>query len=329
MMGQADSIKRRGVGAASTVLLSAAFALPFAAAEYPERPVVAIVPFAAGSSNDVIARRISPNLAKALGQQVIIENRPGADGRIGIEALTKAAPDGYTILFSGGAVSLIPALRKNVGWDPVRQVQPVAEVGSNPYVVAVNPNVPARDLAALLQLARAQPGRLNAAAGGNSSEMAVAQFRIRTGTRIEGIPYKGTGLAALSGATGDADFAIMDATAWPPFVAAGRVRALAVASANRIAILPQVPTTQEAGLSDFTVGAQFGVYTVGGAPAAIVRRLNAEINRILATPEVAKSFLEAGLERGNQSVENYTRQYHADLAKWKDVVARAKIPMTD
>ena len=299
------------------------------AGEYPERMLIAIVPFAAGSSNDVIARRISPHLARALGQSVIIENRPGADGRIGIEALTKAAPDGYTILFSGGAVTLIPALRKNVGWDPVRQIQPVAEVGSNPYVIAVNPNVPAQNLGALLRLAQQQPGRLNAAAGGNSSEMAVAQFRIRTGVRVEAISYKGTGLAALAVATGEADFAIMDATAWPAFVAAKRVRALAVAGNNRIAILPEVPTTQEAGLADFTVGAQFGVYTTGGAPAAAVRRLNAEINCVLAMPEMIKSFSEAGLERGNQSVESYTRQYLADLAKWRDVVARAKIPMTD
>ncbi|HTD89875.1 MAG TPA: tripartite tricarboxylate transporter substrate-binding protein, partial [Burkholderiales bacterium] len=117
--------------------------LDSAAAEYPERQLTAVVPFAAGASNDVIARRMTPYLAKALGQQIIIENRPGADGHIGIEAMAKAAPDGYTLLFSGGAVALIPALRRNVAWDPLRNIQPVAELGTIPYVIAVNPNVPA------------------------------------------------------------------------------------------------------------------------------------------------------------------------------------------
>ncbi len=306
--------------------------LPFggaAHAQYPERQLIAVVPFAAGASNDVIARRVSPHLAKALGQQVIVENRPGADGRIGIEVAAKAAPDGHTILFSGGAVALIPALRKNVAWDPVRQIQPVAELGTIPYVIAVNPNVPAQSVTAFLKLAMAQPGRLNGSAGGNSSELAIALFRIKTGTRMEIIPYKGTGHAALAVATGEADFAIMDASAWLPFVAARRVRALAVMGAKRLAALPDVPTMLEAGFQDFNSGAQFGVYTTGGTPINAVRRLNTEINRIVATPEMTKSFLAIGLEPAGKSVEEYTRLYLSDLAMWKDVVARAKIPMTD
>ncbi len=312
-----------------TVMLAALLLSRAAWAQYPERHLAAIVPFAAGASNDVIARRVAPYLAKALGQQVIIENRPGADGRIGIEVVAKATPDGYTILFSGGAVTLIPALRKNVAWDPLRQIQPVAELGTIPYVIAVNPNVPAHSLAALIKLAAAHPGKLNGSAGGNSSEMAIALFRIKTGTRMEIISYKGTGHAALAVATGEADFAIMDASAWLPFIPATRVRALAVMGAKRIAILPGVPTTQEAGLPDFISGAQFGVYTTGGTPANVVRRLNAEINRITATPEMTKSFLTIGLEPANKTVEAYTRLYLADLALWKDVVTRAKIPMTD
>ena len=321
----------RQVAASASITVLLTMAPPFdrAAAEYPERQLVAIVPFAAGATNDIMARRISPHLVKALGQQIIIENKPGADGRIGIEAMAKAAPDGYTILFSGGAVVLIPALRKNVGWDPVRQIQPVAELGVIPYVIAVNPNVPAHSVAALVKLAKTQPGKLNGAAGGNSTEMAIALFRIKTGTRVEVIPYKGTGHAALAVATGEADFAIMDAAAWLPLIPAKRVRALAVAGEKRIAILPDVPTMQEAGLPDFTADAQFGVFTTGGTPAGVVRRLNADINRITATPEIAKSFHDIGMVPSNKTVESVTRQYLTDLAKWKDVVTRAKIPMTD
>lgn len=321
----------RYIAAPASIAVFLTLALPHGstAAEYPERNISAIVPFAAGASNDVIARRVSPHLAKALGQQVIIENRPGADGRIGIEAMAKAAPDGHTILFSGGAVALIPALRKNVPWDPVRNIQPVAELGSIPYVIAVNPNVPAHSVTAFIKLATGHPGKLNGSAGGNSSEMAIALFRIKTGTRMEIIPYKGTGYAALAVATGEADFAIMDASAWLPYIPAKRVRALAVMGAKRISVLPDVPTMQEAGLPDFTSGAQFGVYTTGGAPMTVVRRLNAEINRIVATPEMTKSFLAIGMDPANKSVEAYTRLYLADLAMWKDVVMRAKIPMTD
>ena len=314
---------------ASIAVLTLALPHGSTAAEYPERNISAIVPFAAGASNDVIARRVSPHLAKALGQQVIIENRPGADGRIGIEAMAKAAPDGHTILFSGGAVALIPALRKNVPWDPLRNIQPVAELGTIPYVVAVNPNVPAHSVTAFIKLATVHPGKLNGSAGGNSSEMAIALFRIKTGTRMEIIPYKGTGHAALAVATGEADFAIMDASAWLPFIPAKRVRALAVMGTKRVSVLPDVPTMQEAGLPDFTSGAQFGIYTTGGASMTVVRRLNAEINRIVATPEITKSFLAIGMDPANKSVEAYTRLYLADLAMWKDVVTRAKIPMTD
>jgi tripartite-type tricarboxylate transporter receptor subunit TctC len=311
------------------VLLTLAWPVNSIAAEYPERNLTAVVPFAAGASNDVIARRITPHLAKALGQQIIVENRPGADGRIGIEAMAKAAPDGYTILFSGGAVALIPALRRNVNWDPIRNIQPVAELGTIPYVIAVNPNVPAHSVAAFIQLAKANPGKINGSAGGNSSEMSIALFRIKTGARMEIIPYKGTGYAALAVATGEADFAIMDASAWLPFLSAKKVRALAVLGAKRIAAMPDVPTAQEAGLADFISGAQFGVYTTGGTPVNNVRRLNSEINRIVATPEMSKSFLAIGMEPGSKSVEAYTRLYLADLAMWKDVVTRAKIPMTD
>ena len=299
------------------------------AADYPERNVIAVVPFGAGSSNDVIARRMGPHLAKALGQQVIIENRPGADGRIGIEVMAKAVPDGHTLLFSGGAVALIPALRKHVPWDPLRSIQLVAELGTIPYVIAVNPNVPAPNVAAFIKLALAQPGRLNGSAGGNSSEMSIALLRIKTGTRMEIIPYKGTGYAALAVATGEADFAVLDASAWLPYLRAKRVRALAVMGEKRIAAMPDVPTMREAGYAGHESGAQFGIFTTGGTPLKTVQRLNTEINRIVATPEITKSFIGIGMEPGGMTVDAFTKRYFADLAQWKDVVGQAKIPMTD
>src|SRR6185503_4843549 len=273
-----------------------------AGAEYPEKPLRAIVPFSAGGPNDTIARIVSPMLSKALGQQVIVENRPGADARIGIEALARSAPDGYTILFSAGAVALIPALRRNVPYDPVRDVLPVAELGNAPYGIGVHPQVPARNLAELIRLARQHPGKLNASSSGSTSFMAQVLFQLKTGTRIVNIPYKGGGEAALAVVRGEADLAILDVSALMPHVSAGRVRMLAVASDKRAAALPDVPTTREAGL-DYTAGGIFSVFTTGKTPSEIVRRLNAELTRIVQQPETAKRFALLGIEPSTKTVE--------------------------
>lgn len=299
------------------------------AADYPERQLVAIVPYAPGSTTDTMARRVSPLLAKGLGQQVIIQNRAGAEGRIGTEAMTKAAPDGYTILFTGAAIAMTPAIRKNISWDPVRQVQPVAELGESAYVIVVNPTVPANNLAAFVNLAKNYPGKLNGSAGGDSTGMALALFRIKTGSRAETITYKGTGLAALAVVSGEVDFAILDASAWLAFIPSGRVRALAVAGKKRLSALPEIPTTDEAGLPDYHVGSMFGVYTTGGVPMNIVRRLNAEINNIITAPDMARGLNRLGLAPTPLSVEQFTQRYMSDLAKWKEVVKRANLPILD
>ena len=311
-------------GAATLIL--AAFFSSAASAEYPDRPLRAIVPFSAGASNDTMARLIAPMLTKALGQQVIVENRPGADGRIGIEALARAAPDGHTLLFSGGAVALIPALRRAVPYDPVRDVQPVADLATAPYAIATHPQVPAKNIAELIGLAKRSPGKLNGAAGGNSTFMNLALFQLKTGTRIVTIPYKGTGDAALAVVRGEADFAIMDLSNFLTHLPSGRIRILAVAGDRRSRAAPEIPTTKEAGL-DFIAGALFIVFTTGRTPPDIVRRLNAEFNRIVSSPEITSRFAALGIDPAPRTVEECTRQYLGDLAKWIDVVARAKIPL--
>jgi tripartite-type tricarboxylate transporter receptor subunit TctC len=295
-------------------------------AEYPERLVRAIVPFSAGGPNDTVARIVSPSLAKALGQQVVVENRPGAEARIGIEALARSAPDGYTILFSAGAVALIPALRRNVPYDPIRDTLPVAELGNAPYGIAVHPQVPARSLGELIELARKNPGKLNGASAGSSSFLAQVLFQLQTGTRLTNLPYKGGNDAALAVLRGEADLAIMDFSSLAPHVASGRMRLLAVTSSKRAPTQPAVPTTREAGL-DYTAGGTFSVFTVGGTPADIVRRLNAEITRIVEMPTTATRFAAVGITASTKTVDEMLRWHHAELAKWKDVVVRAKIPL--
>lgn len=318
------------ITAAAILLLSSTLPIDMAwAADYPERQLTAIVPYAAGSTTDTMARLVCPPLAKALGQQVIIVNRAGADGRIGTETMAKAAPDGYTIAFSGGAIALTPAVRKNVPWDPVRQIQPVAQLGDSSYIIAVNPSVPANNLAAFLSLVKKYPGKLNASVGGDATGMALALFQIRTGSRAETITYKGTGLAGVALASGEVDFAILDASAWVAFIPSGRVRALAVSGDKRLAAFPDIPTTDEAGLRDYKVGSMFGIYMTGGSPISAARRINAEVNKIIAMPDIIKSLTQAGLEPNPKSIEQFTKIYMDDLAKWKEVVARAKIPLMD
>jgi tripartite-type tricarboxylate transporter receptor subunit TctC len=316
----------RQLQAILTALVSWILCSSQAFADYPDRMLRAIVPFSAGGPNDIAARVISPSLSKALGQQVIVENRPGADARIGIEALARSAPDGYTILFSAGAVALIPALRRNVPYDPIRDTLPVAELGNAPYGIAIHPQVPARTLNALIELARQSPGKLNSASAGSSSFLAQALFQLQTGTRIVNLPYKGAGDAALAVVRGEADLAIMDFSSLMPHVAPGRLRLLAVTSSQRAPTLPAVPTTREAGF-DYTVGGTFSVFTVGGTPPDIVRRLNAEITRIVEMPATASRFAALGITTSTRTVDDMMRWHLAELAKWKDVVVRAKIPL--
>lgn len=300
-----------------------------AIAEYPEKPVRAIVPFAPGSSNDLMARLTTPLMSRDMGQQVVIVNMPGADGRIGIDAMVRSAPDGYTILYSGGAISLIPALRKTVPFDPDRDVQPIAELASGPYIVAATPKLPVRNLAELVKYAQDNPGKLNAAVSGNSSFMAIVMFQALTGGKVETINYKGTGPAALALMAGEVQLASMEASAFANFIPSGKIRGLAVAGPRRVLGLPDVPTTREAGMPDYLVGTAFGVYTRGGTPMPILRRLNAEINKAVASAEVTKHLRTSGLEPSATTVEEYTQQYRKDVARWKSVVAKAGLPLQD
>ena len=319
----AGRLRTRLLGA--TLLATLSFGA--AAAEYPEKPLRAIVPFTPGGPNDILARVISPLLAKGLGQNVIVENRPGADGRIGIEALARAAPDGYTILFSGSAVALIPALRKNVPYDPVRDIQPVSELGTSPFVIVVHPQVPARNLTQLIDLLKKNPGKLNGSSGGNTTFMSLVFFQLKTGTRIVNIPYKGAGDAALAIVRGEADMAIMDYLAFGHHLQSGRIRMLALAADKRSPELPDLPTTKEAGLPGYTAESLFGVFTTGKTPPEAVRRLNMEINKIIASPDISKRLVALGMEPSQKSADEFTRHYLSEVAKWKDVVARAKIPL--
>ena len=311
------------------VLLVLAMPSFTADAQYPERLIRAIVPFAPGGSNDGMARLISPELSKALGQPVIVENRPGAAGNIGIDAVAKSPPNGYTILYSATASTQNPAIYRKLPYDPLRDIQPVAEIGQAPYVVLVNPRVPAKNVQELINLARKHPGKLNAAAGGIGTRLSSELFQIQNKLKLEIIPYNGTGPAALAVLTGESDFGIMDASPLHGQIAAGRIRALAVAGEKRLSSFPNIPTMAEAGFPDYKSSALFGVYVAAGTPMDIVHKLNATINKIISTPAMAQRLRELGAEPNPKSVDAFSALYRAEIEKWKTIVRQANIPQID
>jgi tripartite-type tricarboxylate transporter receptor subunit TctC len=300
-----------------------------AQADYPERLIRAIVPFATGGTNDINARMIAPHLGKVLGQQVVVENRPGAAGNIGIEVVAKSPPDGYTILFSATASTQNPALFRNLRFDPLTDIQPVAAIAEYPYAIMVNAHLPAKSVRELIALAQKNTAMLNASAGGIGTRLSVELFRIRNNIRVEVITYNGTGQAALALATGETQLAISDATPFVPFLASGRVRVLALASERRLPTFPDTPTTAEAGLPGFIAGATAGVYVQGKTSTAIVQTLNSAINKVTAQPEMKEQLRKQGGNAEALSVNDFTQWYRREIQTWKDIVARAKIPPVD
>jgi len=287
--------ERRGTLCTALVVLALSSIVHTACAQYPGRPdrtIRAIVPFSTGGTNDITARLIAPHLAKTLGQQVVIENRPGAAGNIGIEAVAKSAPDGYTILFSATASTQNPALFRQLRFDPINDIQPMAAIAEYPYAIVVNAQLPVKNVRELIALAQKSKDMLNASAGGIGTRLSVELFKIRNNVRAEVVTYGGSGQAALAVATGETQLAIMDTTPFQPFLASGRVRLLAVASERRLAIFPDTPSAAEAGLPGFKAGKQGG---------------SSEPTR----------------------VDELTQWYRREIQTWKEIVARAKIPPVD
>lgn len=298
-------------------------------AQYPERLIRAIVPFSTGGTNDITARMIAPHLSKALGQPVVVENRPGAAGNIGIEAVARSAPDGYTLLFSATASTQNPALFRNLRFDPINDIQPVAAIAEYPYAIVINAHLPVKNVRDLINLAQKNPASLNASAGGIGTRLSVELFSIRNNIRVEVITYSGSGQAALAVATGETQLAIMDTTPFQPFLSSGRVRLLAMASDRRLPNFPDTPTAAEAGLPGFKAGATAAVYVAGKTPAAIVQTLNTAVNNVIALPEVKEQLRKQGGSSEPTSVNDLTQWYRREIQVWKDIVARAKIPPVD
>ena len=318
------------IGFALSLLVSLLGALPspIAAQPYPMRPIRIVVPYPAGGTSDILARSLGEKLTGALGQPVVVDNKPGANGNLGADLVAKALPDGYTLLLGDiGALAISPSVYPTLPFDPVRDFAPVTMVAYSPHILVVNPAVQANSVQELVALAKAKPGKLNFAISGvgGAPHLAGVEFALRTGVKWEYIPYKGGSQAIADVAAGQADVTLNGMLATYPLVKGGKLKLLAVSSPRRVAAIPDVPTIAESGLPGFETGSWQGVVAPQGTPREIVARLNAEIGRILATPEMRDKLGNQGADVRNNSPEEFAAFIRTEKDRWAKVVKDANV----
>jgi tripartite-type tricarboxylate transporter receptor subunit TctC len=312
------------------VLLTAvitAIAAPFTfaqgAANYPTKPVRLVVPFPAGGTTDILARAVAQTLSEAWGQQVIVDNRPGAGGNIGSDLVAKSKPDGYTLLMGTvGTHAINPSLYKNMPYDHVKDFAPVILVAGVPNVLVVNPSLPVHSVPELIAYAKANPGKLNFASSGNGTSIHLSGelFKAMTGVEMTHVPYKGSAPALTDLIGGQVQLMFDNLPSSLPFIKAGKLRALAVTSGARAAALPDLPTLAESGLPGFEASSWFGVLAPAGTPRDIVAKLNGAIAGWLASPEAKEKLLAQGAIAAGGAPDDFARHIGAETSKWAKVV---------
>ena len=297
-----------------------------AAQEYPTKPIRLIVPFPPGGTVDISARAISPGIVEALGQNVIVDNRGGAQGLVGSAIVAKAPPDGYTLLMgSNSSLTAAPALSPGIAqYNPVRDFAAVSLVAETPFVLVVHPSVPARTVKELIALAKAKPAAMTMASGG-VSHLAGEHFQTLTGTKFTNVPYQGAGPASIALMGGQVDLMFDQLSGAIGSIKAGKTRALAVSFQKRAAAVPEVPTMREAGVPAFAVTSIVGVLAPAGTSTDVINRLNAAIHKVLAMPATKERFSTLVLEPSPSTPEQFAAYIREDLARWQKVVKDAGI----
>ena len=298
------------------------------AQNYPEKSVRVVVPFPPAGAADIVARHVTQKLSEAFGVQFVVDNRAGAGGAIGTDLAAHAAPDGYTLLnASSSSMSINPHIGAGTPYDPQRSFTPVVLIGYAPNVLVIHPSVPAKTVKELIAFAKARPDALNVASNGNGtiSHLTLELFKQRTGIRLVHVPYKGSSQATIDLMAGQVSMLF---AAYPSVVAqvqSGKLRALAVTSAKRAAIAPQLPTMAEAALPGFESSQWWGLYGPAGLPPAIVARLNTELNKILRTSDIKQRFAADGAEPGSGTPNDLAVYLKNDYEKWGKVIRASGI----
>jgi len=300
------------------------------AQNYPNKPIRMIVTFAAGGGADFMGRMIGQKLSETLGQAVIVDNRAGAGGAIGNEAVAKAAPDGYTLLLgAAGPLVISPALYAKLPFDTVKDLAPITLLAHVPFALCTHPSIPVNDAKELIALAKRRPGKLNFGSSGTAGapHLAGELFKASAGVNMVHVPYKGLAPAITDLIGGQLDLIFADVNLVKPHVESNRLRGLAVTGATRSAILPQLPTVSEAALPGYQAGTWYGVLAPAGVPREVVARLNAEINRILASSETRERLATQGAEPAGNTPEQFAAMIRTELDKWAQVVKAANIKL--
>ncbi|WP_445658234.1 Bug family tripartite tricarboxylate transporter substrate binding protein [Achromobacter sp. NCFB-sbj8-Ac1-l] len=309
--------------------LTAGAAPALAADAYPSRPVTLVVPFPPGGPTDALARRLAEKLKTPLGQTVIVENRAGAGGNIGSEYVAAAKPDGYTILFgTSGPLAINVSLYKNQGYNPETSFAPIIRIGHLPNILVVNPSVPANNAQELIAYARKNPDKLSYASSGNgaSSHLAGILFNQMAGTQVMHIPYKGTGPALNDLLGGQVSMSFTDILTALPYIKAGKLRAIGLASAQRSDALPDLPTLSEQGLKGYDVSVFFGIVAPRDTPAAVTARLNQAFQTALADPAIEQTLRSQGIVRADdQSPQGLSAFIATEVPKWRTLIQSAHV----
>ena len=326
-MGQAMMV--RLVAVMLSVMLTAGAAVAQTGdGGWPDRPLRLIVPFPAGSSTDIIARILGQRLSTRLGQQVVIDNRAGASGNIGADAVAKAAPDGYTLgIATASTHALAVSLSANLPYDPIKDFTPVAMIGGQPYVLVIYPGLAARNVSELIALAKAKPGTLNYGSAGIASlaHLAAALFANLADVNITHVPYKSSAQSVTDIITGRLDMQFATIAPTLPNIRADKLRALATTGAKRSAALPDIPTVAETALPGYEAVLWVALVMPPNAPAAIVARLNREVNEILKSADAKDALVAQGVEPEPGPPEAVTQRIRTDIEKWRGVVAKAGV----
>ena len=312
--------------------LVVAAGLAQAQSAYPVKPVRVVVPFPAGGTSDILARLIGAKLHESWGQQLVVDNRPGANGNIGAEITARAVPDGHTlILMDVGALAISPSLFPKLPFDIVRDFAAVTTISYSPHLFASHPSVPVRSVRELVALAKAQPGKLNYPAGlGGAPHLAGLLFAQRTGVKWEYIPTKGGAQSVQAAAAGEGDVLFMGMLQMLPHVKSGRLRLLAVSSEKREPSLPDTPTVAETrGLEGFVTGSWQGLLAPARTPAEIVARINADVSRVLAMPDIREKLLSQGTSPLTMSPQETTRWLVSEKERWAKLIRETGFRLQD
>lgn len=310
----------------AALLVAGILSISFACAQdYPQRPIRLLVGFTPGGSTDLVGRLVAAKLSERLGQQVVVDNRAGASGIIAAEIVSKSQPDGYTLLVSGSSISIVGSLYKNTTFDVQRDLEPLALVATTPYVMAAHPSIGVKTVAELISYAKARPGKISwgASTPGTVQHLSGEMFKRMVGIDIVFIPYKGTGAMLPDVLGGRLQLAVDNILVLTPHIKLGALNALAVTTAKRTPILPEVPSLAEAGVTGFDTSGWFSMYSTPKTPPAIIRKLNTEILAIVNQPEVRERLLTFGATPLPGTPEDLKRQLAREVPAWRKVIAEA------